>query len=225
MFKASLKNNNIPELRTVTVEFPIPEAQYEETIRVLNGIQSGAVVEQDCFVADIGTADCPALERLIGTMANVDELDWLGKQLESFDRCELLQFNAAVERFGLSAADELIDLSFCATFLRICPGSALGVIGVQQRNKVGCLRLGKLRFCFGNPIEQESDFLLDVPDNGIGCLDPAVELALFGAYAFLLHCPDGCALMDAGKKLHALTLIASVVDANVKPFFRKLAIA
>lgn len=114
MFKASLKNNNIPELGTVTVEFPIPEAQYEEAIRALNGIQSGAVVEQDCFVADIGTADCPALERLIGTMANVDELDWLGKQLESFDRYELLQFNAAVERFGLSAADELIDLSFCA---------------------------------------------------------------------------------------------------------------
>lgn len=98
LFKASLKNNNIPELGTVTVEFPIPEAQYEETIRALNGIQSGAVVEQDCFVADIGTADCPALERLIGTMANVDELDWLGKQLESFDRYELLQFNAAVER-------------------------------------------------------------------------------------------------------------------------------
>lgn len=114
MFKASLKNNNIPELGTVTVEFPIPEAQYDETIRALNGIQSGAVVEQDCFVADIGTADCPALERLIGTMANVDELDWLGKQLESFDRYELLQFNAAVERFGLSTADELIDLSFCA---------------------------------------------------------------------------------------------------------------
>ena len=114
MFKASLENNNSPELGTVTVEFPIPEAQYEETIRALNGIQSGAVVEQDCFVADIGTADCPALERLIGTMANVDELDWLGKQLESFDRYELLQFNAAVERFGLSAADELIDLSFCA---------------------------------------------------------------------------------------------------------------
>ena len=114
LFKASLENNNSPELGTVTVEFPIPKAQYEETIRALNGIQSGAVVEQDCFVADIGTADCPALERLIGTMANVDELDWLGKQLESFDRYELLQFNAAVERFGLSAADELIDLSFCA---------------------------------------------------------------------------------------------------------------
>ena len=111
LFKASLKNNNIPELGTVTVEFPIPEAQYEETIRALNGIQSGAVVEQDCFVADIGTADCPALERLIGTIANVDELDWLGKQLESFDRYELLQFNSAAERFGLSSVGEMIDLS------------------------------------------------------------------------------------------------------------------
>ena len=109
LFKASLENNNIPELGTVTVEFPIPEAQYEETIRALNGIQSGAVVEQDCFVADIGTADCPALERLIGTMANVDELDWLGKQLESFDRYELLQFNAAVERFGLLSNNKLSE--------------------------------------------------------------------------------------------------------------------
>ncbi len=114
MFDAMLKKDNDPLSAAEIVEFPIPEAQYEKTIRALNGIQSGAVVEQDCFVADIGTADCPALERLIGTMANVDELDWLGKQLESFDRYELLQFNAAVERFGLSAADELIDLSFCA---------------------------------------------------------------------------------------------------------------
>ena len=93
LFKASLKNNNIPELGTVTVEFPIPEAQYEETIRALNGIQSGAVVEQDCCIESIRAPDCPALLRMTGTMANVDELDWLGKQLESFDRYELLQFS------------------------------------------------------------------------------------------------------------------------------------
>ena len=65
-------------------------------------------------IESIRAPDCPALLRMTNTMANVDELDWLGKQLESFDRYELLQFNAAVERFGLSAADELIDLSFCA---------------------------------------------------------------------------------------------------------------
>ena len=54
MFDAMLKKDNDPLSAAEIVEFPIPEAQYEETIRALNGIQSGAVVEQDCFVADIG---------------------------------------------------------------------------------------------------------------------------------------------------------------------------
>ena len=114
MFKASLENNNLPELGAITVEFPIPEDQYEETIRALEKIKIGTTLDKDCCVADLRSTDCPALRRMINRMANVDELDWLGKQLESFDRYELLQFNAAVERFGLSAADELIDLSFCA---------------------------------------------------------------------------------------------------------------
>ena len=114
MFEVALKNNNKPDLGAVTVEFPIPEDRYKKTIRALNKIQIGSVLEQDCCVADLRSADCPALRRMIGRMVSVDELDWLGKQLESFDRYELLQFNAAVERFRLSAADELIDLSFCS---------------------------------------------------------------------------------------------------------------
>ena len=112
MFKASLENNNIPELGTVTVEFPIPEDQYEETIRALEKIKIGTTLDKDCCVADLRSTDCPALRRMINRMANVDELDWLGKQLESFDRYELLQFNAAAERFGLSSVGEMIDLSF-----------------------------------------------------------------------------------------------------------------
>ena len=112
MFKASLENNNIPELGTVTVEFPIPEDQYEETISALEKIKIGTTLDKDCCVADLRSTDCPALRRMINRMANVDELDWLGKQLESFDRYELLQFNAAAERFDLSSVGEMIDLSF-----------------------------------------------------------------------------------------------------------------
>ena len=111
MFKASLENNNNPEMGTVTVEFPIPEDQYEETIRALKKIKIGTTLDKDCCVADLRSTDCPALRRMINRMANVDELDWLGKQLESFDRYELLQFNAAAERFGLSSVGEMIDLS------------------------------------------------------------------------------------------------------------------
>jgi hypothetical protein len=31
--------------------------------------------------------------------------------------------------------------------------------------------------------------------------------------------------MDGGKKLYALTLIATVVDTNIKSFFRRLGVA
>ena len=114
MFEATLKNRISAHFAPVTITFPIPEDQYEQVILVLEQSQIGDARVQDCLVNDVCAPNCPALNRMTGTMANVDELDWLGKQLESFDRYELLQFNAAVERFGLSAADELIDLSFCA---------------------------------------------------------------------------------------------------------------
>ena len=114
MFEATLKNRISAHLAPVTITFPIPEDQYEQVILALEKSQIGDAKVQDCLVDNVRAPDCPALLRMTGTMANVDELDWLGKQLESFDRYELLQFNAAVERFGLSTADELIDLSFCA---------------------------------------------------------------------------------------------------------------
>ena len=114
MFEATLKNRISAHLAPVTITFPIPEDQYEQVILAQEKSQIGDARVQDCLIDNVHAPNCPALNRMIGTMANVDELDWLGKQLESFDRYELLQFNAAVERFGLSAADELIDLSFCA---------------------------------------------------------------------------------------------------------------
>ena len=114
VFEATLKNRSSAHFAPVTITFPIPEDQYEQAILALKKSQIGDARVQDCLIDNVHAPNCPALVRMTGTMANVDELDWLGKQLESFDRYELLQFNAAVERFGLSAADELIDLSFCA---------------------------------------------------------------------------------------------------------------
>ena len=111
MFEATLKNRAYPEATGVRVAFPIPEDRYDETIYDLNDIHIGDTVPQDCLVENVSAPDCPALVRMTGTMANIDELDWLGKQLESFDRYELLQFNAAAERFGVSSADKLINLS------------------------------------------------------------------------------------------------------------------
>ena len=114
MFEATLKNRSQPELETLTVTFPIPEERYENVIFALKKLQIGDAEKQDCCIDSICAPDCPALCQMNGTLANVDELDWLGRKLESFDRYELLQVSAAAERFGLCSADELIDLSFCA---------------------------------------------------------------------------------------------------------------
>ena len=114
MFEATLKNRISAHFAPVTITFPISEDQYEQAILALKKSQIGDARVQDCLVVDVCAPNCPALVRMTGTMANIDELDWLAREMESFDRYELLQFNAAVERFGLSAADELIDLSFCA---------------------------------------------------------------------------------------------------------------
>ena len=112
MFLATLKNRDASVQESIEIEFPLPEDQYEKAIHTLTEFHIGAALKQDCYVADIYMEGWPALERMIDTMANVDELDWLGKQLESFDRYELLQFNAAAERFDLSSVGEMIDLSF-----------------------------------------------------------------------------------------------------------------
>ena len=109
VFEAKLKSRSQPKLGALAVTFPIPEERYENVILALQNLQIGDVRKQDCCIESIRAPDCPALLRMTNTMANADELDWLGKQLESFDRYELLQFSAAVERFGFSAADELID--------------------------------------------------------------------------------------------------------------------
>ena len=49
LFDAMLKKDNDPLSAAEIVEFPIPEAQYEETIRALNGIQSPFLPKSSVF--------------------------------------------------------------------------------------------------------------------------------------------------------------------------------
>lgn len=119
MFEATLRNRSQPELGTLTVTFPIPEERYENVLVALQHLEIGDAAKQDCCIDSIHAPNCPALCRMNGTLANVDELDWLGKKLESFDKYELLQFSAAAERFSLYSADEMIDLSFCASEMTV----------------------------------------------------------------------------------------------------------
>ena len=81
MFEATLKNRSSAHFAPVTITFPIPEDQYEQAILALEKSQIGDARVQDCLIDNVHAPNCPALNRMTGTMANVDELDWLGKQL------------------------------------------------------------------------------------------------------------------------------------------------
>ena len=113
MFEATLKNRISAHFAPATITFPIPEDQYEQAILALEKSQIGDARVQDCLVENVSAPNCPALLRMTGTMANVDELDWLAREMESFDRYKMLRFNAAAERFNLHCVDELIDLTAC----------------------------------------------------------------------------------------------------------------
>ena len=120
MFEAKLKSRSQPKLGALAVTFPIPEERYETMILALQNLQIGDVRKQDCCIESIRAPDCPALLRMTNTMANVDELDWLGKQLESFDRYELLQFTS---KYALS--DRLV-CGECGTLYRRCTWTSRG---------------------------------------------------------------------------------------------------
>jgi len=110
-FKAVLSNKAHPEYGAATIPFPIPDDQYDSTIDLLHGIGIGDATAQDCRVEEIPIG-MPILDRLVAQNANVDELDYLAKRLDGFDKDEGLQFQAMASVLGLSDIKDLINLTF-----------------------------------------------------------------------------------------------------------------
>ncbi len=81
--KVTLRFPQHPEHGIVTVSFPIPQEEYDHTMELLEGIDIGDALRQDCQVADLDS-QYRVLHRLEGAIVNVDELDYLAKRLDSF---------------------------------------------------------------------------------------------------------------------------------------------
>ena len=111
-FQAVLSNQHHPESGVVTVPFPIPRAKYDNTIALLEPLEIGDAVKRDCCVEEI-RGDFPALKQLEQSEANLDELDYLAKRLDSFDDYEKTEFQGMASRLDLHGIDEFINLTFC----------------------------------------------------------------------------------------------------------------
>ena len=110
--KAALYNAGHLEYGLVTIPCPIPQDQYDDTIKMLEALDSGGPRARDCMVEEI-EGSIPSLKCLEGREVNVDELDYLVKRLDSFSDGELVQFQGMAAKMGLSDMTDLINLTFC----------------------------------------------------------------------------------------------------------------
>lgn len=110
--RAVLSNANHKEYGVVTIPLPIPKNEYDHCIELLESLEIGDVLSPDCHVDSL-QGNWPVLGRLVNTEVNLDELDYLVKRLDGFDISESIQYQAMVEKLGLSEMKDLINLTFC----------------------------------------------------------------------------------------------------------------
>ena len=108
MLKLQLRRHDAPSYRTVAIEFPAPEPDLQEKMKEL-GI--GITTEKLCLI-DAVQNDHGGLQALAGTLVNADEIQYLAKRMDSFDKNELNTFYAAAEHEKLTEVKDLINLTF-----------------------------------------------------------------------------------------------------------------
>lgn len=111
VLRAALSSAQHPEYGQITVPFPISNDDYEVVMERLEELGMGDVLAQDCRIDSLDSG-CPVLQRLEGTLVNVDELDLLSRQLDNCDEREIAQFQGMAEKRKLSNIVDLINLTF-----------------------------------------------------------------------------------------------------------------
>ena len=112
VLKAVLSSAQHPEYGQITVPFPIPDEKYDRMIELLEPLEIGDALRQDCRVDELDSF-YTVLNRLVGSLVNFDELDYLAKRLDSFDTGEAAQFQAMAHKLELFELKDLINLTFC----------------------------------------------------------------------------------------------------------------
>lgn len=108
MLKLTLRKSDAPSYRTVAIEFPAIEGDLQ---KALDGIGVGVTTEKSCLVDKI-SGDEGALGQLTGQCVNADEVQYLAKRMDSFDKKEMQTFRAAAFNQQLTEVKDLINLTF-----------------------------------------------------------------------------------------------------------------
>ena len=107
VIQAVLSNPRRPECDQITIPFPIPFDQYDKTIEMLQAIDLRFSMNRDCTVDEVNSR-YSVLNTLVGTLVNIDQLDYLAKRLDGFCAGEVSQFQAMAHKLGLSEIKDFI---------------------------------------------------------------------------------------------------------------------
>lgn len=126
MLKITLHKSDAPSYRVAVLNLPEQENTLAEK---LERIGVGITTEKNCLVDQV-EGDGGALQRLVGQRVNADELQFLAKRMDSFDKHELLAFRAAVTTEDLAEVESMINLTYnLYAYTVIADFSDLGSIG------------------------------------------------------------------------------------------------
>lgn len=108
MLKLTIHKADAPSYRAAVLELPEREDLLAEK---LERIGVGVTLEKNCQVDKL-EGDGGALQALVGTCVNADEMQYLAKRMDSFDAKELLTFRAAAAVEKPTEVKDLINLTF-----------------------------------------------------------------------------------------------------------------
>ena len=112
VIQAVLSNPQRPECGQVTIPFPIPVDQYDQTIEMLQTAGLGFSINRDCAVDGMDSR-YSVLNALVGTLVNIDQLDYLAKRLDGFCAGEVSQFQAVAHKLEMTDITDFVNLTFC----------------------------------------------------------------------------------------------------------------
>lgn len=108
MLNLTIRRSDAPGYRTATIQFPALENELQDQ---LNRIGIGITTDKSCLVEEISGEE-NALQGMVGQCVNADEVQYLAKRMEHFDKNETQKFFAAASVIKQPTIKDLINLTF-----------------------------------------------------------------------------------------------------------------
>ena len=134
MIKIRIRNAD----HEIDIRFPISESELFAKLGEIHAVE-GRDAAQSALVTEVYWPE--EFSMLKDHFANLDELNYLGKRMESFDTLEYDQFLIGISKLGYKDVKDLINLTFNLNHFTLCQDvSSYGKIGREYLLTVkGCL--------------------------------------------------------------------------------------